>query len=851
MARYRYDGFPFMYKTEYTEETDEIRVEFTGEKSVKVFLPRSFPEDDIRVLLTALSPMIVENLCIIRDLMEFNRGMFSLSRRLSIEQGYRRRLSDPWLTVPVCMEDAEIIIGRERRIRPSFLRTEQKGLFSFGNGQESTDCNPGEKTGEGESDIIRAEEILKEISEKYSLRTAKERIDEVLEEERAETERKAAKNAASGVTDGTGFTVHGGITDIGNESISFTIEYNTKYKNIGLEVREGPELVVTAPIGADKERISDALITNREWICEKYILSKYAGIESRTNNSVIYEGVIYDYTVKYWKNPGTVGVHLTEDGQIEAYAPLYTKPEVIEAMVLKDIPEIHEVLKESGKVPVENKFPDIIPEFNSHSRTLNGGTFRISGREFPFTVRYGRQYRVVSVEIKEGPELVVTSPYGVDKGEIYETLEINREWICDNYLLVEKAGLKGRTEHSLTYKGHTYNYTVRYLKRSKNVKINLKEDGTINVSAPLHTEVKEIERIVGESARELHEKIRGIKRTIPGDGTGVSKPEKGGDKPTKKKGMQGGTFRVSGRKVPFTVEYSKRRRKVGVELRDGPKLVVTAPYGASEKEIYSVLKLHRQWISENYSLVEKAGINSKTEHTVTYKGETYSYTIKYLKRAKNFRIKVTEDDTVEVTVPATATPEQAEKMVQDNAAFIHKTLTSKERKTTKKIEFCDGASLYIKGEEVTIRAVQSHVRSEPELNSGTLKVTVPHDTDEQDAYIEWEIKNFMQGLTLKEVNKHLPKYSDMLNISVPGIDVKYYKTSWGKCFPAKNLVVFNERLAMIPGELTEYIVAHELCHFHHPNHGKGFYSSLRKVMPDSDEKKQEMKNYRIDMIKRD
>jgi len=187
--------------------------------------------------------------------------------------------------------------------------------------------------------------------------------------------------------------------------------------------------------------------------------------------------------------------------------------------------------------------------------------------------------------------------------------------------------------------------------------------------------------------------------------------------------------------------------------------------------------------------------------------------------------------------------------VKNNVSFIHEKINDPERTVARPMEFKDGGSVLIKGKEVQIKTIRSHTRKEPELKEGILTVTLPHQPEEDEARIKWEISRFLQNLTFKEVNRYLPEYAGVLRLSVPDIDIRFYKTCWGKCRPGRNQVIFNERLAMLPADLIEYIVAHEMCHFYHPNHGKGFYNTLNLIMPDADERKKRTNRYRIDLIK--
>ena len=57
------------------------------------------------------------------------------------------------------------------------------------------------------------------------------------------------------------------------------------------------------------------------------------------------------------------------------------------------------------------------------------------------------------------------------------------------------------------------------------------------------------------------------------------------------------------------------------------------------------------------------------------------------------------------------------------------------------------------------------------------------------------------------------------------------RTRLGSC-SSKGAICFSWRLMLYPDEAIDYVVAHELAHLRHLNHGPEFYAELERIMPD-------------------
>jgi predicted metal-dependent hydrolase len=62
------------------------------------------------------------------------------------------------------------------------------------------------------------------------------------------------------------------------------------------------------------------------------------------------------------------------------------------------------------------------------------------------------------------------------------------------------------------------------------------------------------------------------------------------------------------------------------------------------------------------------------------------------------------------------------------------------------------------------------------------------------------------------------------------VDVRELSNRWESC-SAKGAVAFHWKCIMAPQTIIDYIVVHELCHFHQRDHNDAFWNEVYKVMP--------------------
>jgi predicted metal-dependent hydrolase len=71
------------------------------------------------------------------------------------------------------------------------------------------------------------------------------------------------------------------------------------------------------------------------------------------------------------------------------------------------------------------------------------------------------------------------------------------------------------------------------------------------------------------------------------------------------------------------------------------------------------------------------------------------------------------------------------------------------------------------------------------------------------------------------------------------VAIRDQKSRWGSC-SAKGNLNFNYKIFILPPELQDYIIVHELCHLFELNHGPRFWALVAKAVPEYNNRRKEL-----------
>jgi len=89
----------------------------------------------------------------------------------------------------------------------------------------------------------------------------------------------------------------------------------------------------------------------------------------------------------------------------------------------------------------------------------------------------------------------------------------------------------------------------------------------------------------------------------------------------------------------------------------------------------------------------------------------------------------------------------------------------------------------------------------------------------------------------------LGELSTQHGLPYSGVTFRHQKTRWGSC-NRNNRLSLNLGLALLPPELLDYVLLHELVHTRIKNHGKPFWAELIGLMPDARARAVQLRDYK-------
>ena len=97
--------------------------------------------------------------------------------------------------------------------------------------------------------------------------------------------------------------------------------------------------------------------------------------------------------------------------------------------------------------------------------------------------------------------------------------------------------------------------------------------------------------------------------------------------------------------------------------------------------------------------------------------------------------------------------------------------------------------------------------------------------------LSMEEVNALADRALVTIPERVRYFAPLVGVTWGRITIRNQKTRWGSCTTKGNLN-FNCLLMLVPPEVLDYVVIHELCHRKEMNHSDRFWAEVSRICPD-------------------
>ncbi|NPA74660.1 MAG: M48 family metallopeptidase [Euryarchaeota archaeon] len=101
------------------------------------------------------------------------------------------------------------------------------------------------------------------------------------------------------------------------------------------------------------------------------------------------------------------------------------------------------------------------------------------------------------------------------------------------------------------------------------------------------------------------------------------------------------------------------------------------------------------------------------------------------------------------------------------------------------------------------------------------------------------LKKELKALLREDLQGRVDQYAGALGVKPEKIYLRMQSTKWGSCSSRRN-ISFNLSLIFTPEVFRDYVVAHEIVHLRHANHGREFWNTLSRLNVQKPERDKEM-----------
>jgi len=208
--------------------------------------------------------------------------------------------------------------------------------------------------------------------------------------------------------------------------------------------------------------------------------------------------------------------------------------------------------------------------------------------------------------------------------------------------------------------------------------------------------------------------------------------------------------------------------------------------------------------------------------------ERVPYTLYRVAGRRHVHLQVGDDGELQVRAPWRYSLAEAEAVIRHHARWVRRSLAAAHEIQRRRPPLVTGTELPLVDDRLQLQVRRA--RPVGVTRRGDLLRVHAEGEDPEN------IRALLEGWYRAQARRYLPPRLDAfaarIGLSPRRVTVRAQRTRWGSC-SSRGSISLNWRLMLLPSELVDYVLVHELCHLRYMDHSPGFWALVGTLIPDA------------------
>lgn len=209
-----------------------------------------------------------------------------------------------------------------------------------------------------------------------------------------------------------------------------------------------------------------------------------------------------------------------------------------------------------------------------------------------------------------------------------------------------------------------------------------------------------------------------------------------------------------------------------------------------------------------------------------------AFNVRRSARRRALEITVERNGDLVLSAPTTAADEALQAFVQHKRLWIYKQLARQEALAAppRAKEFVEGEGFAYLGRNYRLRLV-AEADAPVKLQGGRFVMPKALAPQGREHLVRWYCERAKPWLWAK-----VQTYAARMEVAPAGLRVQDLGYRWGSCGKG-DVLYFHWKTILLPAQMAEYVVVHEMAHLHEPHHTPDFWLRVERAIPNYAQRK--------------